>query len=193
MNLLFTELQVRWMSCARANAQCPVQLLAQQQQQQQITAAVQAAMQQQQQQHQQQHAAVAAAVMNAMPTTSQSKCPIHSIPTKCCATWQPGNCSAGILVGQYSSCVLMPGLSEGISDHCQWLRGSCVLVFLESGLLPYFNVTEIAAVAPPLVICLMMNWLKFPRWIPGCVSLYCWWSGIHCVWVHPMVCLVVST
>ena len=20
-----------------------------------------------------------------------------------------------------------------------------------------------------------------------------WWSGSHCVWIHPMVCLVVST
>ena len=33
----------------------------------------------------------------------------------------------------------------------------------------------------------MMNLLKFPRWIPDCVSLYCWWSKIHCVWIQPMV------
>ena len=32
----------------------------------------------------------------------------------------------------------------------------------------------------------------FPKWIPGMVFL-CWWWGIHCIWIHPMVCLVVST
>ena len=31
-------------------------------------------------------------------------------------------------------------------------------------------------------------------WIHGSVSvLRGWWSGSHCVWIHPMVCLVVST
>ena len=31
-------------------------------------------------------------------------------------------------------------------------------------------------------------------WIHVSVSvLLGWWSGSHCVWIHPMVCLVVST
>ena len=31
-------------------------------------------------------------------------------------------------------------------------------------------------------------------WIHVLVSvLLGWWSGSHCVWIHPMVCLVVST
>ena len=31
-------------------------------------------------------------------------------------------------------------------------------------------------------------------WIHVSVSvLQGWWSGSHCVWIHPMVCLVVST
>ena len=31
-------------------------------------------------------------------------------------------------------------------------------------------------------------------WIHVSVSvLLGWWSGSHCAWIHPMVCLVVST
>ena len=43
-----------------------------------------------------------------------------------------------------------------------------------------------------LVICLMMNWLKFPRWMAWLGTPLSWWSGIHCVKIHPMVCLIWS-